>query len=46
MELVGGAKRANPDDDVISRLCDEPDLADFEIATLAMQLLFAVTRRP
>ncbi|WP_431232555.1 cytochrome P450 [Mycolicibacterium psychrotolerans] len=40
MELVG-AKRANPDDDVISRLCDEPDLADFEIATLAMQLLFA-----
>jgi pentalenolactone synthase len=40
MELVT-AKRANPDDDVISRLCDEPDLADFEIATLAMQLLFA-----
>ncbi len=40
MELVS-AKRAHPDDDVISRLCDEPDLADFEIATLAMQLLFA-----
>lgn len=40
MELVS-AKRATPDDDVISRLCDEPDLADFEIATLAMQLLFA-----
>jgi pentalenolactone synthase len=40
MELVT-AKRVNPDDDVISRLCDEPDLADFEIATLAMQLLFA-----
>ena len=40
MELVA-AKRANPDDDVISRLCDEPDLADFEIATLGMQLLFA-----
>ena len=30
-----------PDDDVISRLCDEPDLADPEIAMLAMQLLFA-----
>lgn len=40
MELVT-EKRANPDDDVISRLCDEPDLSDFEIATLAMQLLFA-----
>ena len=40
MELVS-AKRAHPDDDVISRLCDEPDLADFEIATLAMQLLCA-----
>lgn len=40
MELVN-AKRAHPADDVISRLCDEPDLADFEIATLAMQLLFA-----
>lgn len=40
MELVT-AKRANPADDVISRLCEEPDLADFEIATLAMQLLFA-----
>ncbi|MBB3604471.1 pentalenolactone synthase [Mycolicibacterium sp. BK556] len=40
MELVT-AKRAHPDDDVISRLCDEPDLSDFEIATLAMQLLFA-----
>ncbi|AKK30463.1 cytochrome P450 [Mycobacterium sp. EPa45] len=40
MELVN-AKRAHPADDVISRLCDEPDLTDFEIATLAMQLLFA-----
>jgi pentalenolactone synthase len=40
MELVS-SKRQHPDDDVISRLCDEPQLADFEIATLAMQLLFA-----
>ena len=40
MELVA-AKRRAPDDDVISRLCDEPDLTDAEIATLAMQLLFA-----
>ncbi len=40
MELVA-LKRNHPDDDVISRLCDEPDLADLEIATLAMQLLFA-----
>lgn len=40
MELVT-AKRASPADDVISRLCEEPDLPDFEIATLAMQLLFA-----
>ncbi|BDX33647.1 hypothetical cytochrome P450 [Mycobacterium antarcticum] len=40
MELVG-LKRIHPDDDVISRLCDEPNLADAEIALLAMQLLFA-----
>jgi cytochrome P450 len=40
MELVAH-KRDHPDDDVISRLCDEPDLADLEIATLAMQLLSA-----
>jgi cytochrome P450 len=40
LELVT-AKRAQPDDDVISRLCDEPDLTDAEIAMLAMQLLFA-----
>ena len=40
MELVS-AKRAQPDDDVISRLCDEPGLTDPEIAMLAMQLLFA-----
>ena len=40
MELVA-LKRTDPDDDVISRLCDEPDLADTEIALLAMQLLFA-----
>lgn len=40
MELVAH-KRRHPDDDVISRLCDEPDLADAEVALLAMQLLFA-----
>jgi cytochrome P450 len=40
MELVVH-KRQHPDDDVISRLCDEPDLTDPEIAMLAMQLLFA-----
>jgi cytochrome P450 len=40
MELVAH-KRGHPHDDVISRLCDEPDLADAEIAMLAMQLLFA-----
>lgn len=40
MELVS-AKRADPGDDVISRLCDEPDLSDLEVATLGMQLLFA-----
>jgi cytochrome P450 len=40
MELVAH-KRIHPEDDVISRLCDEPDLADAEIAMLAMQLLFA-----
>ncbi|MBI3215440.1 MAG: cytochrome P450 [Mycobacterium sp.] len=40
MELVAH-KRDHPGDDVISRLCDEPDLADAEIAMLAMQLLFA-----
>lgn len=40
MELVAH-KRTHRDDDVISRLCDEPDLADAEIAMLAMQLLFA-----
>lgn len=40
MELVT-AKRTDPADDVISRLCDEPDLSDLEIATLGMQLLFA-----
>ena len=40
MELVAH-KRERPDDDVISRLCDEPDVTDAEIAMLAMQLLFA-----
>ncbi|CAN5470278.1 cytochrome P450 [soil metagenome] len=40
MELVVH-KRQHPDDDVISRLCDDPDLTDAEIAMLAMQLLFA-----
>ncbi|WP_167099219.1 cytochrome P450 [Mycobacterium sp. DL592] len=40
MELVA-AKRNDPGDDVISRLCDEPDLSDLEVATLGMQLLFA-----
>ena len=40
MELVA-AKRSEPGDDVISRLCDEPDLSDLEVATLGMQLLFA-----
>jgi len=34
-------KRSHPGDDVISRLCDEQDLADAEIAVLAMGLLFA-----
>lgn len=40
LELVA-VKRAEPADDVISRLCDEPDLTDLEVATLGMQLLFA-----
>jgi cytochrome P450 len=40
MELVAH-KRVHPDDDVISRLCDEPELADSDIAWLAMMLLFA-----
>jgi cytochrome P450 len=40
MELVEH-KRQHPGDDVISRLCDEPDIADDEVAMLAMQLLFA-----
>jgi cytochrome P450 len=40
MELVAH-KRDHPDDDVISRLCDEPGLADSEVAWLAMVLLFA-----
>ncbi len=40
MDLVA-AKRSDPGDDVISRLCEEPGLTDFEAATLAMQLLFA-----
>lgn len=34
-------KRRNAGDDVISRLCAEKDLADVEIAVLAMTLLFA-----
>lgn len=40
LELVEH-KRKHPEDDVISRLCDEPDIADDEVAMLAMQLLFA-----
>jgi cytochrome P450 len=40
LELVAH-KRQHPDDDVISRLCDEPELADADIAWLAMMLLFA-----
>ena len=40
LELVA-VKRQEPGDDVISRLCDEPDLSDLEVATLGMQLLFA-----
>lgn len=40
LELVA-VKRSEPGDDVISRLCDEPDLSDLEVATLGMQLLFA-----
>lgn len=40
LELVA-VKRREPDDDVISRLCEEPDLSDLEVATLGMQLLFA-----
>jgi pentalenolactone synthase len=40
MELVAH-KRNHPEDDVISRLCDEPELADSDIAWLAMMLLFA-----
>ena len=40
LELVS-VKRKQPGDDVISRLCDEPDLSDLEVATLGMQLLFA-----
>lgn len=40
LELVA-VKRSDPGDDVISRLCDEPDLSDLEVATLGMQLLFA-----
>ena len=34
-------KRRHPGDDVISHLCDVDDLADVEIAVLAMSLLFA-----
>ncbi len=34
-------KRRHPGDDVISSLCTEDDLADVEIAVLAMVLLFA-----
>lgn len=34
-------KRANPGDDVISRLCTVDDISDPEIARLAMALLFA-----
>ncbi len=34
-------KRRRPSDDVISRLCEHDDLADVEIAVLAMALLFA-----
>jgi len=34
-------KRTRPGDDVISRLCEQDDLADVEIAVLAMGLLFA-----
>jgi len=34
-------KRNRPGDDVISRLCEQDDLADVEIAVLAMGLLFA-----
>ena len=34
-------KRQHPGDDVISSLCTEDDLADVEIAVLAMVLLFA-----
>ena len=40
LELVA-VKRSEPGDDVISRLCEEPDLSDLEVATLGMQLLFA-----
>lgn len=36
-----GDKRRHPGDDVISYLCDVDDLADVEIAVLAMGLLFA-----
>jgi len=36
-----GEKRRHPGDDVISHLCDVDDLADVEIAVLAMALLFA-----
>jgi len=34
-------KRAQPDDDVISRLCATEGMGDLEAATLSMQLLFA-----
>ena len=40
VDLVA-AKRSAPGEDVISRLCVEPDLADVEIAALTMSLLFA-----
>jgi cytochrome P450 len=40
MELVAH-KRDHPDDDVISLLCEEPGLADSDIAWMAMMLLFA-----
>ena len=40
VDLVA-AKRSAPGEDVISRLCAEPDLADVEIAALTMSLLFA-----
>ena len=40
MELVA-RKRREPADDVISELCDNPELTNIEVAGLAMALLFA-----